>query len=526
MTSNCSFPLQEKNILKLTDVWTQELPTGEILETGNGVSGGFAIPVTSSKGCVDKAVCPYACESGFIETQYDNMSNGDFIWENNGKFVGGGKRSVMINGKQTSAGGVQGVVCDKGKLKLEAHSNTDVPEYSNRLCVETPKVLKIINNSSYSVTFCRTTVLNIPQIPTLILAGEEKYLTSIPQCSDYKFATTQVPNTCKNQLHTKAKNSKKVWWKGKQQFCEKPIDNFLTYYISRGDETVLKPISQLNSVRPSTNVPSNKGLDYFPYVLTIDENNVVKVNSNNDLLVGMCSGYDTSLGNPKIGLRVYGSNKMVVGSCEYVGPATTTSRSVLCNQNGCSNVYPVIIEKGQIQPDCRALKKGVQTKAKNSFYPIVVEIYNVAPTTVNELPKNICTSGVCGSTVGVKTMSQQVKDRLARTSIKNSIEIPRQSTTTNNKIFIWIIVILAIVLIIVAIIFFIWLYMRNNNKRKEEILRRELRQEQVERAQLNIGVQGRAFTPGIINPKDVYDVISINDGILPKYVKAEEAIVE
>jgi len=466
----CNFPLQSKDAIKLEQSWIQTMPSGEIISEGNGTNG-FAQPPNLHFPCRDGGWCDVACGEGKIETQYDDITTKPFVWEvrdpktGEMKFVGGGRKAVEVNGTNIIAGGKNGLYCDKGRLTMNAPSN-NIKEYANRVCIDTPRILKVINNSSHTVTFCRVTNnFGVPQIPTTFSPGEEKYLTTIPTCNDYSYASKHLPNTCFNSLHGKVKNQKRVWRNNAPQGCEDPIKNFLTYFIGRADEGAINTC-MFNYKRPSTGQDSLKGLDMYPYVMTVSEDSKIKVNSNNDLLLGTpCSGYDRGLGNPKIGLRVYSSDKIIVGQVEYVGEYAPSDTDVLSNP---TFVYPVIIEKGVISSDCKKMKQGIQVVAKNSSYnPVVIELYDVKSELVAELPKNICQTGICDfvSVNDDSEMERRTKERVFRTNNDFNLVKPR-ATSNSNKVLITVLVIVVIILVIGVIAFFVWLYLREKKKNK------------------------------------------------------------
>jgi hypothetical protein len=486
--SNCSFPKNTSNILELDNTWSQTLPSGEVVTSKGAGTGGWSIDPNVQNQCLNGGYCPYACETGYIETQYDNSATFPYIWEvkdqnNNVKYVGGGNQYMNIEGKLIRAGGKQGLYCNNGKLIY----NNQVNEYKDIACIETPRVLNIKNNSNNTITFCRTTnTFGIPQIPSVISPGESIFLTSIPNCKDGKWSNRNTPNTCKNVNHLKC-GANPIWWNGDVD-KKKPVN--LTYFLSRADETNLTPICQANPIRASTGKESMRGIDYFPYIITIDSNYKVKVNSNNDALVGSCAGYDTYLGNPKYGLRLYNKDQVMIGQVEYSG-----------NSNNC---YSYIINRGQVHYDCKAFRKGLKTKTHTSFSPIIIEIYDVPDTPTVTLPNGYCKMAICDTTILRK--AKFVKNRAIATRQETTTTTSTtSSTSTSTKIVITILVIIIIIVIIVLIVLLIryWLRVRKANK--------ELREAYQTQQVRDIGITPVTSTYGVVlDPADVPDVIDLS----------------
>lgn len=489
-TSNCVFPSNTKNILTLDETWSQTLPSGEVVNSKGAGTGGWAIDPNVQNQCLDGGYCPYACETGYIETQYDNGSTCPYIWEVKNsegkvKYVGGGDKYVNIEGQSVRAGGKQGLRCKNGKLQF----NNQVPEYTGVACVATPRVLNIKNNSSGTITFCRTTIsFGLPQIPSIISPGESVFLTSIPTCKDNRWSKQNANDTCQNINYLKS-GANAVWWNGDS---DKKKSANLTYFVSRINEQDLTPVCQSNPIRPSTNKDSMKGVDYYPFVVTIDSNFEVKINSNNDALMGTCSGYDTFLGNPKFGMRLYDKDGIMIGQVEYSG-----------NNNNC---YSYIIDKGQIHYDCKSFKKGLKAKTNSSYTPIIIELYDVPDTPTVTLPSNYCKSAICEDTVTRKVRFVKSRATTSSTTTKsgNTTVSTSSSTSSGTKIAIAILVIIIIVVVIVLIILLINYYLKIKRANKE--LEEQYQVSQVR----NIGITPISSTYGVVlNPSDVPDVIDL-----------------
>lgn len=362
MTSKCKFPEQdtekEKGLLKLSDHWIQILPDGKKIRSRGAGTNGWAINPNSKFNSEDDGYYPYACETGMIETQYDNASTKPYLWETEEKFIGGGDKMIRLNnGTMIKAGGKQGVRFKDGKYIL----NSEIEQFKCKYCVSTPKVLKILNNSKYTITFCRvTSALEIPQIPTTIKPGEEVFLTTIPSLKDNNWSRVNGVND--------RKKGESVWWNGNQN---ETLGSTLTYFVSRANESDLKPVCQFNKLRPSTLNDSKKGVDYYPYILTIDRNFEVRMNSNNDILMGTDAGYDTYLGNPRFGMRMG-----TIGSVQYSG-------------NNRSS-YSYFLQNDQVKYNCQSFKQGLSSVASTSHEPVVIELFNVKNSNDVKSPKDYC----------------------------------------------------------------------------------------------------------------------------------------
>jgi hypothetical protein len=378
MNVKCKFPEKEKGILKLSEHWIQILPDGrKIKSRGNGTNG-WALNPNFKFNSENDGYYPYACETGMIETQYDNASTKPFVWETQDKFIGGGDKMIRLeNGRMIKAGGKQGVKFKDGKFEL----NSEIDQFKCKYCVSTPKVLRVVNNSKYTVTFCRvTSALEIPQIPTTIKPGEEIYLTSIPSLKDNNWSRLES---------IERKKYESVWWNGNQNDSK----NVLTYFVSRANETDLKPVCQFNKIRPSTLEDSKKGIDYYPYILTIDRNFEVKLNSNNDLLMGTDSGYDTSLGNPKFGMRMFSSDSnSEIGSIEYSG----NNHSAYSHFNG--------------KYSCNHFKQGLSAMASTAHAPILIELFNVKNSSQVQVPEDYCLNQFKNRNISKKRIKRSISD--------------------------------------------------------------------------------------------------------------------
>lgn len=502
--SVCSFPEKTKNVLKLANTWSQTLPSGRVVTSQGSGTGGWAIDPNVQNQCQEGGYCPYACETGYIETQYDDSATSQYIWEvedqGKVKFVGGGRKTVNINGKCIPAGGKQGLYCKSGKLQY----NNQVKEYTDTACIQTPRVLSIKNNTKYTITFCRVTnSFGIPQIPSVISPGEQVYLTSIPNCKDDRWAKVNVSESCKNINWIKA-GANPIWWngynnvEGKSQNCQGAI---LTYFVSRSDETNLAPVCQANKLRPSTEKDSSKGIDYYPYILTIDKNFKVRLNSNNDALMGSCSGYDPSLGNPKFGMRLFDRDSINIGQVQYVG-----------NSTSC---YSYIIDKGKVQYDCKSLRKGLSSSTYTSYSPLTIELFTVADTPSFNIPPDYCKLAICNETPRSRYVKRKAMPSKPRQTTTTTTTNSTSNTSTAVKIIIGVLVVVIIIIIIVVIILLIRYYSKVKKANKEIY-------SQYQASQLkNIGVVGTGEMYGVIkNPEYDPDIIDLTTlGNEPSYIR-------
>lgn len=490
---NCNFPDNAKNILKLDEQWIQTLPNGQKVNSQGAGTGGWAINPNFQFQCQDGGYCPYACETGYIETQYDNGSSSPYVWQmiQNGQltYIGGGNKKVNVNGQFISSGGKQGVKCDNGQLKL----NDQLPQYSGQYCIETPRILKVKNNSEYTVTFCRTTMtFGIPQIPTVILPGQEIFLTTIPSCKDEKWVKSNDIKNCNNKYMKK--NNNPVWWNGNSNICNQREKVQLTYFISRANENDLSPTCQFNKTRPSTMTDSVRGVDYYPYLLTVDGDLNVRINSNNDTVLGSCAAYDTSLGNPKFGMRLYDRDNIMVGQVEYMGNSTSA--------------YSYIINKGKVRYDCASFRKGLMSKALNGFKPVTIEIYDVKDSDNVRFPISYCKGAICEEVQkNFRLINHSENSRV----VTRQTEVTATTTTTSsssNKTTITIIVIVIVIIVIIAIAVAIYLlskYFKERQVAKQFYAQQELR---------DVGIVPFGRTYGISrDPEAIPAVFDIYSGL-------------
>jgi len=461
----CFLP-ENNNIIKLDDNWTQILPDGITHITANKINtNGWAINPNFNYPCQDGGYCPYACQSGLIEVQYDNELGRPWWWEkpsdkslsttfikskvsttynficplsptgptgficnspfdfdnnicfkgptgfNTIEYIGAGKRLISINNQSVTTGGKQGIHCVSGNKILDAPSNILIPEYNQQYCIQTPKTILVKNNTPFTIVFCRTVTPGSedPQIPTIFEPYSHQFITTVPTCQNLEWANKIAPITC-------SKNNIAMWWTGGDINNDTvPIE----YFLSRADEQSLIPICQWNSIRPSRyNTDNNQtygGIDYYPYNLKLINATNLKLRANHHLF----NEYDRSLGNPGYGVRIYTPNNKLIGSIEYKGPRDNSCSSLY---EGCANdiVYPVIInDNGQIDSTLFELNFNSDSYLVNSTNPIIIELYDTT---------QISHSAVLAESV--------------------------QPTTTNNKWLTLIIIIIVIIIVILLIIYF------------------------------------------------------------------------
>lgn len=448
----CLLPVNAPDILPLASQWSQILPSGSRVTSKGVGTGGWAIDPNSETGCVDGAYCPYACATGFIETQFDSGAVRPWLWEapRHGKinFIGGGRKLIRHdNGSTTTGGGLQGAHCLNGEVILDSPSTRLSPVYQSKLCVDTPKTVLIRNLSSYTVTCCRTVYpgSGIPQIPTVIRPGIEEYLTTIPSCADPAWATRFAPNACQRNPN------REIWWSGwNEQECKKPEERALSFYLSRGSEQALEPVCQRNAIRPSTNEPTVSGTDYFPYLVRIPSAQKVHINTNN-----ITEGYDRALGNPGYGIRLIDKMNIVVGSVEYTGPLAPSATATLCEGAECGNsqVFPRRISNGKIRSDCVSLQEGVTAETETALDPIVIELYDVN-VNIAIIPSDLCVTKMSSSSKAPEAMKLIPMNNICRQNGDDETPPHRRS------IWLWIAIAFGVILLLVIIGVVIWLLLR------------------------------------------------------------------
>lgn len=490
--SYCPLPYDQQ-IMNMDSNWIQILPSAStdidasdppksVSNVVNNNHNGWAIDPRNKHGCVEGEYCPYACNSGYIETQYHRENNIE----------------------------KQGIYCHNTAIQFKGNSNS-IPEYNKQFCIKTPNSVAVINNTDFTVTFCReNSGLKIPHIPTLIEPGQMVYLTTLPSCQDPQWASTFGQQTCFQNY-----NNGDIW-----------LSSSIKYYVSRADEKALTPVCQFNRIRPSTVNDNNhggdasvNGTDYYPYIVQIRGIGDVIMNSNNDLLSLKCGGYDRSLGNPGFGLRMYEADinpNNFKGGIEYQGPSAPNRYTTLCNSNGCADkeVYPIRltgdVDNPFVETDCNSLQLGIRGVTQSSDNPIIIEIYE-SPNRFIINPQ-LCQSNVCGLDLNFSSTDDNISvsrntvnkisdafgsnyihsnpnntsTRLGSNFITNSINtpitkenpvnnrskerdivIPKSSNNSSKSTWVWILIISLILLfVIIGVLIYVFFY---RNKKPEVI---------------------------------------------------------
>lgn len=492
--AECNFPnnYQNMHMLKLDDTWTQTLPNNIEHKTNNIETGGWAINPNFHFKCQNNGYCPYACEPGYIEVQYDNSIGQPWWWEapvnvtpigptgpcdfrSTLEYIGAGRRSVPVNTNDYEcAGGRQGAHCSNGSILLDSPSNQVVPEYNQKYCVLTPQTIKIKNNTPYKIVLCRTVFPGSedPQIPTTFEPYSSHYITTVPSCNVSEWAS-KYPS-CSG-----ATGSVPMWWTAGENSV-----SGIEYFVSRADEQALTLVCQWNSIRPSRYLSSDSktigGVDYYPYIIEISSPTNVSINTNNDYTAGdTYTTYDRSLGNPGFGMRLYTPDYLMVGSVEYRGPLGGCPKAdpygIICstgctgNCDGCADsiVYPIILDnRGNNLSDPTNLAQGISYP--NNQFPLPLNgVTSAKPITIEffvppDIPIGLTNCGV-QSNVTLRQGTEITNNIIPTLEVTPFTPVTtaamKNETTTKSEsslTWLWILLgILALIIIIGIILYFL-----------------------------------------------------------------------
>ncbi|MBY0280115.1 hypothetical protein K2Z84_32685 [Candidatus Binatia bacterium] len=318
-----------QHVLPLANHWRISLPWGpkRAVHFDAPASDGWAIDVRNPYGCELDGWCPYACEPGFIETQFDDYVGQPYHLSTQGDgWVGAGRRIATIApGDTECTGGKIGLYCNAaGEARVKAPSKRATHGvaygvdgfsrgYRRKLCRRTPGVT-LVNTAGAEVTACRTVFpgTEIPQIPTKVSGGNgTQPLTILPDDGR--------------------------WWKAGVldlfgTLSTAPIE----YFVGRLAEPN-RPVCVWDTVRPSCAPnplspgaippscsfpagPNGGGVDFYPYIIEVQRGvgNLV-INTNNDYTANWFGVYDPALGHPGYGIAAYDGMGTLLGAVEWCG---------------------------------------------------------------------------------------------------------------------------------------------------------------------------------------------------------------
>jgi len=350
-SNDCPLPLSlDPNIYYINPNKTQKRPwdsTGDLVVNGPGA--GWALDPENAFGCMVGGWCPYACKAGYIESQFDNMVGQPWAWQTscNGEniFVGAGRRSVDCEGGMLGspcAGGEQGLYCNANKqVSVQAPSSTSSLGYTSP-CIPSAPGTEIVNTAPFEVSTCRTIFpgSEIPQIPTTAGANQTVPLTVPPVYI----------------------NGEPAWWTAGRSNSAGLQHYFMT------PNQCLEPVCQWVLTRPATGLPSVGGIDYSPYILEVAPSGTSQVNGYNIAIRINCdsslgdpeanagNSYDTSLGNPGYGVRLYDAEGNLQCDAFWTGPAVKSDCSTICRGDRCANAPCSGSDCAMAAPDCSSVQ--------------------------------------------------------------------------------------------------------------------------------------------------------------------------
>ncbi|EKU22535.1 sun domain protein, partial [Nannochloropsis gaditana CCMP526] len=334
-------------LLPLSSSWEQQTPwdaARPVYVDSHPWTGGWSMLPSRGYGCNIGGYCPYACRAPYYETQWDNAWAGSAYWSlSTGdpipSFMGFGRRYIQPNGP--CMGGQQGIYCKQtGQLALTAPSS-QAPQNFSEMCVRGPDVVFVENRTPWNISSCRKV---LPEdymgIPTLYSPSSNSSFPTVKQGPP----STANPRVQVPMYYTDGAGVYGVSPGFKQYFTIPERDS--------SAPPCLNPWCQLVRYRPSTgnNNSAVVGQDYTPYEVDVSNTDLTGTFSVTLRVTSVASAtgfpiagkqsasYDTALGNPGYGIRLWSPRGEI--ACEGYwegGAATKTDCSTYCMGEDCAN---------------------------------------------------------------------------------------------------------------------------------------------------------------------------------------------